>query len=279
MPNPLIPQIAPRDFNSLSSKVKKFFTSLNYTEVYTQSRLEILSACEDPKTVSTFNYLGQVWPLPQTNQMSLEQVLLEDPTLDGLYCYGTSYRQEPNPIHGRHSVIFGMLEFELPGELNKLRVLEEDFLHFLGFPTPKHINYEDACKEYGVTELTAEHELQLQKDLGDVVFLEKFPEHTSPFYNMKRDEDNPLLANKIDVILCGIETIGSAERSTDVKQMRETFHTISNGEYAKLLYDKFGVDRVEKELEAFLSLSFFPRSGGGIGLTRLIRAMKAHDLL
>ena len=51
------------------------------------------------------------------------------------------------------------------------------------------------------------------------------------------------------------------------------FHTISDGEYAQLLYDLFGKDRVEKELDEFLKLDFFPRVGGGIGVTRLIQAM------
>ena len=56
--------------------------------------------------------------------------------------------------------------------------------------------------------------------------------------------------------------------------MREQFHTISDGEYASLLYELFGKERVEKELEEFLSYDFFPRYGGGIGVTRLISALK-----
>ena len=35
----------------------------------------------------------------------------------------------------------------------------------------------------------------------------------------------------------------------------------------------------EKELEEFLTSNFFPRSGGGIGVTRMIRAMKLSNLL
>ena len=72
-----------------------------------------------------------------------------------------------------------------------------------------------------------------------------------------------------------METIGSAERSADPIEMREQFHTISDGEYASLLYELFGEERVEKELEEFLSYDFFPRFGGGIGITRLISAMKS----
>ena len=70
-----------------------------------------------------------------------------------------------------------------------------------------------------------------------------------------------------------METIGSAERSTDKEQMRDTFYTISDGGYAQLIIDKFGKERVEKELEEFLSFDFFPRSGGGIGMQRLMSAL------
>lgn len=76
-----------------------------------------------------------------------------------------------------------------------------------------------------------------------------------------------------------METIGSAERSCDPQQMRELFHTISDGLYAKTLYNKFGVQRVEDELEQFLSYDFFPRCGGGIGMTRMIRAMRAAGIM
>ena len=55
--------------------------------------------------------------------------------------------------------------------------------------------------------------------------------------------------------------------------MRDTFHTISNGEYAGLIKSLFGDDRVEDELEKFLEFDFFPRSGGGIGMTRMISAL------
>ena len=55
--------------------------------------------------------------------------------------------------------------------------------------------------------------------------------------------------------------------------MRETFHTISDGKYSELLFKLFGKERVEKELEEFLEFDFFPRSGGGIGVTRLMDAI------
>ncbi|SVE53167.1 uncharacterized protein METZ01_LOCUS506021, partial [marine metagenome] len=100
--------------------------------------------------------------------------------------------------------------------------------------------------------------------------------YTSPFWNMRQNGDGT--AAKIDVIIAGQETIGSAERSDNPDEMREMFHTISEGMYADLLHGTFGKDRVEEELNNFLSLSFFPRVGGGIGMTRFIRAMEQYKL-
>jgi hypothetical protein len=54
--------------------------------------------------------------------------------------------------------------------------------------------------------------------------------------------------------------------------MRYFFDNIMDGTYAAKLYELFGKERVIKELEEFLSYDFFPRFGGGIGLTRLGRA-------
>ena len=49
---------------------------------------------------------------------------------------------------------------------------------------------------------------------------------------------------------------------------------ISGGEYSSLLFEHFTRGRVLNELEQYLSHDFFPRFGGGIGMTRMVRAMK-----
>ena len=49
-----------------------------------------------------------------------------------------------------------------------------------------------------------------------------------------------------------------------------------DGTYCAKLFELFGKERVEKELEDFFALDFFPRFGGGIGLTRLGRAWELH---
>ncbi len=260
-------------FSAVVNRLRQFFLKKGFVEVNTQDRLSILAACEDPATVASYNYAGEVWPLPQTGQMWLEYELLTKPQLPGIFCVSTSYRNEPNPIPGRHKILFPMFEFESKGDLADLQKMEEELLVELGLGQAGefiHKDYDELAKHYQTQELTSEHEKQMKTDFGNVVFLENFPQFTSPFWNMKKNGE---YAHKIDVIIDGQETIGSAERSSDVEEMRKQFHTISGGGYAKLLYEKFGQDRVEKELEEFLSMEFFPRFGGGIGMTRLMSAM------
>ena len=262
-----------KQYHETVSKMREFFTKRNFIEVPTQSRLSILAACENPHSITTFNYSGEVWPLPQTGQMWLEYELLKNPEWDGVFCISTSYRQEKNPIPGRHELIFPMFEFESKGTMKDLLKLESDLLEHLGFDKPVEVNYDDVCQEYGgVSILENEHETRMWEEKGSVVSLQNFPIRTNPFWNMKHNSNG--IFNKVDVILFGQETIGSAERSCDVEEMRKMFYTIEDGNYAGKLFELFGKERVEKELEEFLSMNFFPRFGAGVGMTRMARAME-----
>jgi len=260
-------------YNSLVQKLREFFLEKNFVEVPTQSRLSILAACENPHSVSTFEYNGEIWPLPQTGQMWLEYELLKNPTWDGVFCVSTSYRAEKNPIPGRHELIFPMFEFESKGKYKDLILLEKELLEYLGFGSPVEMDYNKTCKEYGdVSILENEHETKMWNEVSHCVSLQNFPLRTNPFWNMQNQKDD--IFNKVDIILYGQETIGAAERSCDIDSMRKMFYTIENGGYSEKLFELFGKERVEKELEDFLKFDFFPRFGAGIGLTRLARAME-----
>ncbi len=247
-----------------------------FIEVPAQSRVSILAACEQPKTITPYTIGGKTYPLPQTGQMWLEYELLKHPEFLGVFCITTSYRDEPNPIEGRHQRVFPMFEFESHGGFEELKKLEEELLLHLGFEMPINIEYSFAAQRYETEILEAIHETALEKEYSSVISLEHFPEYTNPFWNMKRGTSG--LYNKIDVLLHGMETIGSAERETDVQWMRERFFTIEQGEYAHLLFSKFGKERVMAELDAYLALPMISRFGGGIGLTRLARAMELSGL-
>jgi aspartyl/asparaginyl-tRNA synthetase len=260
-------------YHELVSRLRAFFVARGFKEVPTQSRLSILAACENPHSVATFVYNSEIWPLPQTGQMWLEYELLRNPEWPGVFCVSTSYRDEKEPIPGRHEKIFPMFEFESRGDMSDLAALESDLLRHLGFAEPVVADYDTTCAEYGgVATLEDEHESRMWREKGAIVSLQNFPERTSPFWNMRRNPSG--LYNKIDVIMYGQETIGSAERSCDTEEMRRVFYSVSEGGYAAKLFELFGRSRVEAELEEFLRFDFFPRFGGGIGLTRLARAWK-----
>ena len=267
--------INPSKFTNTVGLLRSFFLDKGFLEVHTQNRLSILAACEDPFNVATYNYAGQVWPLPQTGQMWLEHELLSSPSSKGFFCVSTSYRQEPNAIPGRHDIIFPMFEFEMPGSVDDLKAMEYELCEYLGFGNITEKTYAEWQQHFGLsadTEMKAEHELAMEKEFGQTL-ITNFPELTSPFWNMARNDDGNT-AKKMDVILGGMETIGSAERSCDVDMMRDTFHSITDGAYSELLFKLFGKERVEAELEKFLEFDFFQRVGGGIGITRMIPALE-----
>ena len=267
--------ISPQKFTNTIGLLRSFFLDKGFLEVHTQNRLSILAACEDPFNVATYQYAGNTWPLPQTGQMWLEHELLSSPDSKGFFCVSTSYRQEPNAIPGRHDIIFPMFEFEMPGNVDDLKALEYELCEYLGFGNITEKTYAEWQQHFGLsadTEMEAQHELAMEKEFGQTL-ITNFPELTSPFWNMARNDDGNT-AKKMDVILGGMETIGSAERSCDVDMMRDTFHSIVDGEYAELLFKLFGKERVQAELEKFLEFDFFQRVGGGIGVTRMIPALE-----
>lgn len=275
----LVPIVNPKKFSFVVNKMRTFFLQKGFVEVHTQNRLSILAACENPHSIATYDYCGNVWPLPQTGQMWLEHELLTEPDVPGYFCLSTSYRNEKSPIRGRHHRIFPMFEFEMHGGLQDLIDLEAEFVEYLGFGDPSsfvHKDYELMAAKYGVSTLEAEDELKIYEEYGPIFFLENFPERTHPFWNMKR---NGATANKVDVLMHGIETIGSAERSCDADEQRNSFYSIEGGNYAEKLFELFGKNRVEDELEDFLSHEFFPRSGGGLGVPRMIRAFELSGLM
>lgn len=266
------------EYHQTISALRAFFLAKDFTEVHVQDRLSILAACEDPHNIVPFQFVDQIWPLPQTGQMWLEHELLKNPSLKGVFCVTTSYRLEKNPVPGRHNLIFPMFEFESKGGMSELLQLERELCEHLGFGHGNsfhEIDYQDAMAKYNVEQIGMEEEEALGQEFGNVVFLKNFPKSTSPFWNMAMD---PLsgTAKKIDVLIHGVETIGSAERSCDPIRMRECFHSISDGQYAETLYNKFGKERVDAELDVFLNYDFFPRFGAGIGITRLISGLRTQ---
>ena len=106
------------------------------------------------------------------------------PNEKGFFCVSTSYRQEPNAKPGRHEIIFPMFEFEMPGDVDDLKDMEIELCEHLGFPELKDKTYRAWASEFEVEELDHEHE----EKIGNGI-ITHFPEFTSPFWNMSRNDD------------------------------------------------------------------------------------------
>lgn len=269
-----------RDYNYVISELRKFFDSEGFTEVECQSTQSILSACEDPKSVVTYQMDGLVWPNKQTNQMELEKILLKNPELEKVYCVTTSYRDEMRVEEGRHLKIFPMFEFESRGNFEDLKKLEIRLVKHLGIADDMvEMYYDMIVAKYQDKHVTSDIERKISEDISNSMMITRFPRYTNPFWNMAEYENDKNFFKKSDVILHGMETIGSAERSRSESDMYNNFYSICDGEYAEILFHKFGKDRVLRELDAFLSLSMIERFGGGIGISRLIRSLRLKGVI
>jgi len=257
--------------------LREFFYSEGYKESFPQTRRHILPACEDERTIALYEMTGQKLPLPQTEQMGLEDDVLGTPSLEKVFCLTASYRDEPNP-KPRHDLTFPLFEFESLGNYIDLLKTSTRLLRFLGYTGDVvTVDYDIVAMRYGVDILDHDHEERMLNDYGPAVLLTRFPLEET-YWNMKACDDGRH-AFKMDAILGGIETFGTAERETSVEKMRSQFKTVSDGKYAEKLYQEFGEERVHADLERYLGHNFVERFGGGIGVTRLIKFLEGQGLM
>ena len=261
--------MTPCEYTFMVDKLRMFFQSYGFMEVPAQSQLSTLSACEDPSTLTVFSYGGQVWPLPQSGQFMLDLELLRNPTgARGYFCVSTSYRNEHSPELGRHDGIFPMVEYAMRGGKETLLKMQRHLLNDLGFGKL----YSDGqyprgeYREKGVD--AAVREESLRREYGPVYFLANNTGTPRPFFSAYNE----------DVILHGMETVSGSVRSRNAHEMRRMFYSIDDGRYAKTLFSHFTRKRVERDLDLYLSHPMVERCGGGVGLFRLLRALRLSGL-
>ena len=98
----------------------------------------------------------------------------------------------------------------MPGSVEDLKAMEYELCEYLGFGALTEKTYAEWQQHFGIdadVEMEAQHETDMESEFGQTI-ITNFPEMTSPFWNMARNDDGKT-AKKMDVILGGMETIGS----------------------------------------------------------------------
>merc|ERR1712048_296364 len=83
-------------------------------------KVNILSVSQNISTISTFTYGGEVWPLPQTGQVWLEQALfMGNSSVPGYFCVSMSYTTD---------AILPLFEFVMRGPMEDYVKLQKELL-------------------------------------------------------------------------------------------------------------------------------------------------------
>ena len=116
------------------------------------------------------------------NYVCLDKLFFKTTRKKGCFCLSKSYESN-NKEDKNEKTLF---EFEINDSLDELRKIEMELLDYLGFNMAEYENirldlnypicdYYKICKKYGLEELKQEHEKQIEKDFGKILFLEKHP--------------------------------------------------------------------------------------------------------
>lgn len=200
----------------------------------------------------------------------------------GYFAHNTSTRNESRAGDGRREFKFPLTEFEFINQseesgFDELAEFISKLLVHLGFEVPKLVYYDEECQKFGTKFIEDEEEQALCDKYGSAVLLGKFPLRSDPYWNMRHVGNG--IFDKIDVIIHGFESAGTAVRSCNPAEMKINIHLQDSGDYIKAMYKHFGEDRVDAEIDEYTDYKFIPRCGGGLGMSRIIRGMKLEGLL
>lgn len=231
-------------YNTVIHLLRQFLDKLNFIELFTQNKLSILTICDDPKAMCTFNYGGYIWPLPQSSVIWLEYELLKNSDLIGIYTVCTTYKNDPNYTKKNSENVFEAdivtpkFEFVTFGQYSDIIVIVVNLLQDLGFITKyTFTNYNQVAKRRGSEDLSVDDIAPTK----DVTFVEHVPvqkwgmKYTSKVYINQK------------------EILTFAEHLTDSNELLETFLTLDNGHLSDYLYAQFSKERVDDELFKFIN--------------------------
>lgn len=269
-------EIKSMDILELRHHIENFFSKEGYQYKDYPYLGNGISACENYDTV--YKIENKTEFLRQTAQVMME-IDVRSKSIDKVWTWGTSFRDEPRAGDGRHLREFDLVEFEARTSsdpviaMNHLVDLEKRFLDHIanayGFEFKfAVIPYTDAIFYTGLSfgddiDEAAENFL-LNREQLDSVAICNYPESLC-HYTMAKTSGN--MCQKIDVILAeGGETIGSAVRSHDPDYLKTRLY---NSEMYKGLVAKgMLTDAFDEYFKVDLTT---PAFGGGIGIGRLIK--------
>lgn len=200
----------------------------------------------------------------------------------GYFAHNTSTRNESRAGDGRREFKFPLTEFEFQNKteesgFDELAEFLSKLLVHLGFDEPKLVYYDEECQKFGTQYIEDKEEQELCDKYGSAVLLGKFPLRSDPYWNMRHSGND--IYDKIDVIIHGFESAGTAVRSCDPIEMKKNIKLQDSGNYLNTMYDLFGKDRVDNEIDEYTDYKFVPRCGGGLGMSRIIRGLKLEGIL
>lgn len=257
-------------YNIVIHRLREFCDKLNFIELFTQNKLGILTVCDDPKAMCTFNYGGYVWPLPQSNIIWLEHELLTNQDLTGIYSICTMYKNDPDYTKKNIENVFEAdivtpkFEFVTFGQYSDIIATIVNLLRELGF-LEKYVftNYNHIAKRRGSKELTID-DLAPSKQ---VTFVEYIPikkwgmKYTTKVYIQQK------------------EILVLSEHLTESNELLETFLTLDDGHLSNYLYAQFSKERVDDELFKFINTRGKPTVSCSIHIPNLMNVMHDLDML
>jgi hypothetical protein len=288
----------PRSFSKCVNKIRTFFLRKNFIEVPSPCEINTLQSYNFPTEIISSNGQNNFFYPSNSEGLSLDNILLDEISKgnfdSGYFCVSTNYKNKKNSLK-----ISPLFEFTSKGNMSDLIKLEKELLDYLKFPkrfienspvyedfAPNDLqgvernwainsigcsmtypdgDYTEMANMYKVNKLSDEHNTRIGKEYGPVFFLKNPPIDKNKFWNSGK--------GGVNVILEGVQTIVSGERSSDVNEMRERFEKGNDGCYANTLYHHFGKEKVQKELDEYLSKDFFERYYGSISLSEVISAI------
>lgn len=257
-----------KKYHSVVTLVREFFSDRDFVEADIQSKVSLLSGFLNIDNIVTFHHKGRIWPVHSSNMLELDKWFLSnmDNVGDGVFCTTHSY--------SKNGKIRPLIEFEFNGHYKDAVNFVLEFTDFLGFEEDYILQYDEICEHYSETDITNALKNNLREDFGNCCIIVDPPAVDDEVYwNVKVDDK---MTYNIDCILCGNVAIQSRELETDVDVMKTRF--LAHPDYQKLV-NTFGKNRVNSEIENYLSLDHFVRIVGRIDMKLLEHSMSIEKLI